>query len=91
MRSRRTAQFRRQFDALPHAIQQQALQAYRLFKANPHHRSLHFKQVHAREAIYSVRVTRTYRAIGRRDREETGILWFWIGSHADYERLLGRI
>ena len=91
MRSRRTAQFRRQFEALPRSVQQQAQRAYRRFKANPYHRSLHFKQVHAREAIYSVRITRTYRALGRHDSKETGILWFWIGSHADYERLLGRI
>ena len=90
MRSHRTAQFRRQFKALPHSVQRQAQQAYQRFKANPNHPSLHFKQVHPREPIYSVRVTRAYRAVGRRDRKGAGILWFWIGSHADYERLLGR-
>lgn len=91
MRSRRTAQFRRQFEALPRSVQRQAQQAYRRFRADPHHPSLYFKQVHPEEAIYSVRITRSYRALGKRDSKEAGILWFWIGSHPDYERLLTRI
>jgi len=35
---------------------------------------------------WSVRVGRDYRALGRE--LEEGILWGWIGIHADYEKLL---
>ena len=73
---------------LPHEVRRQAQQACRQFKANPWHGSLHFKHVHPREPIYSVRIARSYRALGKRD--DKGMLWFWIGSHADYDRILGQ-
>jgi len=53
---------------------------------DPAHPSLAFKRVHATEPIYSVRVSRGYRALGLRERDL--VTWFWIGSHADYERTL---
>jgi len=36
-----------------------------------------------------VRIGRDYRAVGVRHHDE--VIWFWIGSHADYERLLSRL
>jgi hypothetical protein len=30
-----------------------------------------------------------YRALGVKEGDE--IIWFWIGSHADYDRLLSRL
>ena len=56
------------------------------FRENPNHPSLQFKKVHTREAIYSVRVTLGYRAVGLLEADD--IVWFWIGSHADYDRLV---
>jgi hypothetical protein len=50
------------------------------------HPSLQFKKVHDREPIYSVRVSLGCRALGFLDDEE--IAWFWIGTHAEYDRLL---
>ena len=44
------------------------------------------KRVHATEPIMSVRVGLGYRALGTMHGED--ILWFWIGSHADYDRLV---
>jgi hypothetical protein len=44
------------------------------------------KKVHAVDPIYSVRISRDYRALGVQTADE--IVWFWIGSHADYERIL---
>ena len=84
MRSRRTHRFKQLFASLPADVQQQARKAYELFKRNPRHPSLHFKQV--RPGVYSVRVSHKYRALGvvRGDY----IVWFWIGSHDDYERML---
>ena len=88
MRSRTTTRFRKQLAALPEEVRRQAKKAYQQFKRDPWHRSLHFKQVHPSAPIYSVRVTKGYRAVGKRD--ERGMLWYWIGSHADYDTLLRR-
>ena len=61
--------------------------AYRLFRQNPHHPSLRFKQVHPVEPIFSVRINRNYRAVGIREGDQ--IIWFWIGAHAGYDKLIG--
>jgi hypothetical protein len=84
-----TKQFREAFAQLPESVRQQARAAYRLFRDNPHHPSLHFKQVHATRPIYSARVGEHYRALGVRDNNE--MVWFWIGSHAEYDRLLKQL
>ncbi len=89
MRSRTTAQFRRQLSSLPEEVQRLAKTAYQQFRSDPWHRSLRFKQVHPHQPLYSVRITKGYRAVGKRD--ERGVLWFWIGSHADYDELLKRL
>ena len=72
------------YRALPANIQALADRAFVALKADPHHPSLHFKKV---SGFWSVRVGAHYRALG----VETGdsILWFWIGSHAEYDRLVG--
>ena len=66
MRSRTTSRFRKQLAALPEAVQRQAKEAYQQFQRDPWHSSLRFKQVHPSQPIYSVRVTRGYRAVGKR-------------------------
>ena len=53
-------------------------------KANPRHLSLFFKKV---GRFWSARVGIHYRAVGV-DLSD-GALWFWIGSHADYDKLVG--
>jgi len=58
-----------------------------LLKADPFHPSLHFKKVGKRKQLWSVRVGEHYRALGL-DKTE-GVVWFWIGTHADYDKLLG--
>ncbi len=89
MNSHINAHFRRSFRALPEQIREQARAAYKLFARDPYHPSLHFKQVHSKKPIYSVRVTRDYRALGIRDADT--IIWFWIGTHAEYDRLLAQM
>ncbi len=89
MSSRTTQHFRKEFQRLPSRVQRQAQQAYRLFISNPHHSSLHFKQVHPTKPIYSVRISIDYRAVGTREGDT--IVWFWIGSHAEYDKLLARL
>ena len=54
MNSRTTRRFRELFAALPAHAQQQAREAYRLFRANRMaHPGLRFKQVHPDPPIYS--------------------------------------
>jgi hypothetical protein len=88
MNSHTTERFRALYQALPEAIRRQAREAYRLFRQNPAHPSLRFRQVHPTRPIYSARITIHYRALGMREADT--IIWFWIGSHDEYERLLGR-
>ena len=89
MKSHTTKRFREAFRRLPSPVQSQARKAYRLFVQNPHHPGLRFKRVHTALPIYSVRIARDYRALGIREGES--IIWFWIGSHAEYEDLLSRM
>ena len=81
--------FRELFSKLPNAVQRQAREAYRQFKRNPYHPSLHFKKVHTMRPIYSARINVDYRAVGIKENGE--IIWFWIGSHADYKKLLSQL
>jgi hypothetical protein len=79
-----SSQFWECFDALPGRVQKLARRNYELLKEDPRHPSLHFKKV---GRYRSVRVGLQYRALGVEIPE--GILWFWIGSHAEYDKLLG--
>ena len=88
MNSHTTSRFRSLLAALPASVQQQAREAYKRFAADPSQPSLRFKHVHPAEPIYSVRISRDYRALGVLHGDD--IVWFWIGSHADYERLLSQ-
>ncbi len=89
MRSRTTEKFRALYDALPKPIQEKASSAYQLWADNPDHPSLRFKKVHAKLSIYSVRIDIDWRAVGILEGDL--VVWFWIGSHADYEQLLRQL
>ena len=86
MNSHITDKFRKAFAELPADVQKQARQAYRLFMENPHHPSLRFKSIHPIRPIYSVRISMDYRAVGIREGDD--IIWSWIGSHAEYDKLI---
>lgn len=86
MKSVTTERFRKAMDKLPLDIQKRARQIYKTWLQNNHHPSLHFKQIHKTELIYSVRVGLSYRAVGLI--EDDTIIWFWIGSHEEYNNLI---
>ena len=67
-------------------VQKLADKNYRLLKLDPTHPSLHFKKVGKNKQLWSVRVGINYRALGIEKGE--GIVWFWIGNHAEYDKLL---
>jgi len=89
MKSETTARFWQGFEKLPLSIQKAAQLAYELWKEDPYHPSLRFKQVHPIKPIYSVRIAKGWRAVGVKD--GNCIIWFWIGSHADYDKLISQI
>lgn len=89
MKSRTTAQFRKSFAALPKQVQEQTRAAYRQFKENPNHPSLRFKKVHPELPIYAARISKNYRAVSQLD--ENTAIWFWVGSHAEYDKLLSQL
>jgi hypothetical protein len=86
VKSHTTQRFREALTGLPAHVQRQARAAYKLFAADPSHPSLRFKQVHETRPIYSARVGLGYRALCVREGED--LIWFWIGSHAEYDRLI---
>ena len=89
MISHTTERFRKLLAQLPKEIQKQAREAYLQFEKDPFYPGLRFKRVHSRRPIYAVRISRDYRALGiQRDNE---IIWFWIGSHSDYDKILKEI
>ncbi len=71
------------YSQLPQEIQVLADKNYRILKDNPRHPSLHFKKV---GELWSVRVGKNFRALGFEETEE--IVWFWIGAHEEYEKIL---
>lgn len=54
MKSKTTEKFRKAYRGLPAEIQQQARDAYRLWKRDPSHPSLHFKKVHDTKPILNM-------------------------------------
>lgn len=86
MKSRTTRSFRDLLAALPQRVRVQARDAYLLFRQNPSHPGLHFKKVHSDPPMYTARVGIGYRAVGALDNDT--VIGFWIGSHADYDKLL---
>jgi mRNA-degrading endonuclease RelE of RelBE toxin-antitoxin system len=89
VKSRTTAQFRKLFADLPEQVQEQTRAAYRQFKENPSYPSLRFKKVHPELPIYSARISKSYRVVGQLDGDT--VIWFWVGSHTEYDRLLEQL
>jgi hypothetical protein len=86
MKSFTSRRFRDAYAALPKHVQLQARRAYQLFRHDPSSPGLNFKKVNEESHTYSVRVGLGYRALGQLDGSD--IVWFWIGPHADYDRLI---
>jgi mRNA-degrading endonuclease RelE of RelBE toxin-antitoxin system len=87
--SRTSEAFRRDLNQLPPRVRRLAREVYRMFSRDPQHPSLKFKKLPPFDDIWSVRINNNYRAIGRM--KDDVIVWFFIGSHADYDSLLERL
>jgi hypothetical protein len=71
------------YEDLPEQVRALADRNYALLKENPQHPSLQFKKV---GRFWSVRVGLRYRALAVE--ADSDLVWYWIGSHADYDALI---
>lgn len=84
MKHRASRRFWDCYTRLPEEARRLADESYRLLLSDPRHPSLHFKRI---GRFWSVRVGLHYRALAVE--HEDCVLWFWVGPHALYNRLLG--
>jgi mRNA-degrading endonuclease RelE of RelBE toxin-antitoxin system len=89
VKSRTTARFREMFTDLPKTVREQTRKAYRQFKEDSSYPGLRFKKVHPKLPIYSARINKDYRAVGQLENDT--VVWFWVGSHAEYDSLLDQL
>ncbi len=89
----RTAEFREQFDRLPERIRRLAVELFKRFVENPAYPALRHhvlsdndKGMH-RDGSCSVSITMRYRAIYVKDGGKN--VWYWIGTHDDYDTFTG--
>ena len=85
MKHRANLRFWRCYRGLPREIRDLADRNYARLKTDPAHSSLRLKKV---GSVWSVRVGLHYRALA--SEAEGDLVWFWIGSHAEYDTLVGR-
>jgi hypothetical protein len=89
VQSHRTDKFIKAFDNLPEPIKRKAREVYNVWKINPSHPSHSFKQIGGIKNVYSSRIGLNYRALGVKDDDK--IIWFWIGSHEDYNNMINQL
>lgn len=89
MISRATRDFWKVYRELPANVRMNARKVYRVWLHDPWHPSLHFKKVHSTRLIYSVRIGGNWRAVCTKYGDH--FIWFWIGSHADYDIILSQL
>ncbi len=83
-----TEDFIEQSRKLPERIRKTGSNNRELWKKNPYHPSLEFKPARATRDIYSVRVGLWWRALGAMKEQDYALVWFWIGSHSEFEELI---
>jgi hypothetical protein len=86
MNHRTLPRFWQHYQQLPKEARELADKNFDLLKSDPYHPSLHFKKVDDVRKLWSVRVGLHYRAVGVE--KPDGIVWFWIGLHSEYEKML---
>jgi hypothetical protein len=78
-----TPEFWFYYRQLPENIQSLADKNFELLQLNPRHPSLRLKKI---GVFWSVRIGLNYRALAKE--REQGLVWFWIGSHKEYDQWL---
>ena len=75
------------YEKLPKDVQELADKTFDLLKENPEHESLHLKKV---GRYWSLQIGEKNRALGV-EVDEKGLLWCWIGSHAEYDSFCAKL
>lgn len=78
-----TAEFWFYYRQLPPETRELADKNFALLKSDPWHPSLRLKKI---GILWSVRVGLRYRALAKERAE--GLVWFWIGPHAEYDKFV---
>ena len=84
MKSAALPEFWACFNQLPPPVQKIARKNFALWQKEPTLKSLGFKRI--KSDLWSVRAGSGFRALATFD--DGTYLWFWIGKHDEYERLL---
>jgi hypothetical protein len=84
VRHKASSRFWKAYEQLPPQVRQLADKNFALLKENPQHPSLHFKKI---GKYWSVRVGIRYRALALN--ADGDAVWFWIGTHSEYNALIG--
>ena len=89
MTSRTTKRFRKLLADLPPHVQRQAKDAYLAWLRDPWQPKLQFKPIHATRPIFSARIGLGWRAVCIRTGDTA--VWYFIGSHAGYDKLIKQL
>jgi hypothetical protein len=76
-----TPEFWDHYRQLPDDVRRLADEKFDLFKTDPRHSSVRLKKI---GGFWSARIGLHYRALAKE--RVDGLLWFWIGSHEDYNK-----
>lgn len=88
MISRTKPEFWELYRALSAEIRVAAGKAYEKFSQNPAHPSLQLERLRSDPRAWAVRITRDYPAVALRSGDVW--VWFWIGTHRDFDRRFPR-
>ena len=80
---RATERFWERYWGLPQEVRRLADKSFERLRVNPKHPSLRLKKV---GNFWSVRVGMAFRALAIEDGDD--LIWVWLGSHDEYERLI---
>ena len=84
MKSVATRRFWKLYHSLPMQVRDHAKAAFEFFSKNSAHPGLSLERLRADPDSWSVRITRDYRAVGRKQGDT--MIWYWIGTHVDFDR-----
>lgn len=94
-RNCRTKTYRQQLDFLPEKVRDLADKAFNLFLQDPTHPMLANHELgdnhrgQHRKKSRAVSITQKYRAIYALDEDTDTNVWYWVGSHSDYDVFTG--
>lgn len=89
MRSYLSPSYRKRYEEMPQHIQNLVRKNYDLWSRDPFHNSLEFKKLWNHKPFWSARCGIDYRVVGYM--KDGAMYWFFVGTHAEYDRLLKQI